>query len=174
MKLCKPSYEILAQQCGLEGIYRQIELAGRVSHKSEDKMIEGSSKEFVDRMIELGHGAVLEHGTVYLHIAQDCPLSVMTRAITNLFTSNPYSKVNRIVDTGEPDPSGTMCPGIKGYDWYITTNLRVLLDNNMLHLLDSSLRCEPMEQHEKRITVRFVCDRGITHELVRHKISCAA
>ena len=66
MKLIKQSFEILDQQCGLEGIYKQIEIAGRTCYKSEDKITEDSAKEFVDRMIKSGHGAMLEHGTVYL------------------------------------------------------------------------------------------------------------
>ena len=66
MRLCKPHFEILEQQPGLEGIYKQIELVGRTCYKSEDKITEDSAKEFVDRMIKSGHGAVLEHGTVYL------------------------------------------------------------------------------------------------------------
>lgn len=68
MKLIKPSYQIIEQQSGLEGIYKQIELAGRVCYKSEDKITENSAKAFVDRMIKSGHGAMLEHGTVYLRI----------------------------------------------------------------------------------------------------------
>ena len=66
MKLIKPSFEILDQQCGLEGIYKQIEIAGRTCYKSEDKITEDSAKGFVERMIKSGHGAMLEHGTVYL------------------------------------------------------------------------------------------------------------
>ena len=68
MKLCKPSYEIWKQSSGLEGIYKQIEKAGRVCYKSEDKITEDSAKPFVDRMVKSGHGAMLEHGTVYLKI----------------------------------------------------------------------------------------------------------
>ena len=68
MKLIKQSFEILDQQYNLEGIYKQIEKAGRVCYKSEDKITENSAKEFVDRIIKLGHGSVLEHGTVYLQI----------------------------------------------------------------------------------------------------------
>ena len=66
MKLIKPSFEIWEQEPGLEGIYKQIERAGRVCYKSEDKIAEGTAKAFVDRMIARGHGAMLEHGTVYL------------------------------------------------------------------------------------------------------------
>lgn len=68
MRLIKPSYEIWQQPSGLEGVYKQIERVARVCYKSEDKITEDSAKPFVDRMIKSGHGAMLEHGTVYLRI----------------------------------------------------------------------------------------------------------
>lgn len=37
MKLVKPSFEIIEQKPGLEGIYEQIELAGRTCYKSKVK-----------------------------------------------------------------------------------------------------------------------------------------
>lgn len=58
MKLIKPSYEILPQAPGLEGVYKQIELAGRTCYKSHDKMTETSAKEFVDMLIKRGHLSV--------------------------------------------------------------------------------------------------------------------
>ena len=66
MKLISPSVQLLEQGPGLKGIYKQLELAGRTCYKSEDKITEDSAKGFVDRMIKSGHGAMLEHGTVYL------------------------------------------------------------------------------------------------------------
>ena len=68
MKLIKPSFEIWEQPAGLEGVYKQIERVGRVCYKSEDKITPTSAEEFVNRMIKSGHGAMLEHGTVYLRI----------------------------------------------------------------------------------------------------------
>lgn len=68
MRLIKPSYSIIEQPSGLEGVYKMIEIAGRTCYKSEDKITEDSAKAFVDRMIKSGHGAMLEHGTVYLKI----------------------------------------------------------------------------------------------------------
>lgn len=68
MRLIKSSYEVWQQPTGLEGVYKQIERVGRVCYKSEDKITEDSAKPFVDRMIKSGHGAMLEHGTVYLRI----------------------------------------------------------------------------------------------------------
>ena len=68
MRLINSDLEILEQQPGLDGIYKIIEQAGRTCYRSEDKITEDSAKAFVDRMIKSGHGAMLEHGTVYLTI----------------------------------------------------------------------------------------------------------
>lgn len=158
MKLIKPNFEIWDQEEGLEGIYKQIERAGRVCYKSEDKITEDSAKEFVERMIKSGHGAMLEHGTVYLKI----PFGKMldngefeNEALACWFVDNPYSWVK----TG----------GVGAEDcWYVTSNYRVLIEKDLLHTLQ--YLCEPTEFHEKRITVHFVCDRGVSHEFVRHRV----
>lgn len=153
MKLVKPSFEIWNQPAGLEGVYKQIEKVGRVCYKSEDKITEDSAKPFVDRMIKSGHGAMLEHGTVYLYIRRKGNESLEV----DRYLMNPYSKV---VFSQSPN-SGDM-------KIYITTNLRVLVENGWLD--DLQYICEPTEYHERRVTVHFVCDRGVSHEFVRHRV----
>ena len=150
MKLCKPLFEIWEQSAGLEGVYKQIEKVSRVCYKSEDKITEDSAKPFVDRMVKSGHGAMLEHGTVYLKITyKDTDFTTLCM----FYGKNKYSVLNHSEDN-------------KIY--YITTNYRVLVENN--HLSDLKYLCEPTEFHEKRVTVHFVCDRGISHEFVRHRV----
>ena len=68
MKLIKSSFEIIKQESGLKGIYRQIEKAGRTAYKSENYITENSAEKFVDMIKSRNHGACLEHGTVYLKI----------------------------------------------------------------------------------------------------------
>ena len=68
MKLIKPSFSIIEQQAGLEGVHKQIERVGRVSHKSEDRITENSAKTFVERMMKMKHLSTCEFGTVYLKI----------------------------------------------------------------------------------------------------------
>ena len=46
MKITRPSLSIIEQDLGVEGIYKQIELAGRTCYKSEDKITETSAKSF--------------------------------------------------------------------------------------------------------------------------------
>ena len=149
MKLIKPNVEIIEQQPGLEGMYKQIELAGRTCYKSEDKITEDSAKAFVDRMIKSGHGAMLEHGTVYLTI----PITDSTSYRIDAYRRNKYTRSDISKD-------------VRNY--YITTNLRVLVENNWLN--DLQYICEPTEYHEKRITVKWTCDRGVSHEFVRHRV----
>lgn len=153
MKLCKPLFEIWEQSAGLEGVYKQIERVGRVCYKSEDKITEDSAKPFVDRMIKSGHGAMLEHGTVYLYIRRKGNESLEV----DRYLMNPYSKV-----------VFSQSPNSRDMEIYITTNLRVLVENGWLD--DLQYICEPTEFHERRITVHFVCDRGVSHEFVRHRV----
>ena len=156
MKLIKPSFEIWNQPAGLEGVYKQIERVGRVCYKSEDKITEDSAKPFVDRMIKSGHGAMLEHGTVYMFMPIGCDKH--DYHVAWKYHKNKYSKVIIRNEHFLLNKNG----------YYITTNLRVLVENGWLD--DLKYICDPTEFHEKRITVHFVCDRGVSHEFVRHRV----
>lgn len=158
MKLIESSVQIIEEK----DPYKMIELAGRTCYKSEDKITENSAKEFVDRMIKLGHGAMLEHGTVYLaylvfYQDVDNENNLTPEHIFYKYQSNKYSKVK-----------------VVPYSWsgedavYVTTNLRVLVENNWLD--DLQYQVDPTEHHEKRITAKFICDRGVSHEFVRHGV----
>ena len=162
MKLINPSYKIINQNPGLDGIYEAIEQAGRTCYKSEDKITPTSAKEFVNRMVKSGHYAMLEFGTVYLKCkcGYNSPLSK--------YKSNKYSKYTNDVAYIDETPSDTSIT----YNHYVITNYRVLVENNWLD--DLKYLCEPTENHEKRICVKFTTDRGVSHELVRHKQLCAA
>ena len=149
MRLIKSKVELINQGSSIEDIYRHIELCGRVCYKSEDKITPDSAKEFVDRMIKSGHGAMLEHGTVYLTI----PLQSEE---FRKYIMNPYSKV--VAVTLDNDDSNA----------YITTNYRVLVENNWLD--DLQYMCEPTEFHEKRITVKWTCDRVTGESFLRHRV----
>lgn len=156
MRLIKPSFEILEQEPGIQGIYKQIERAGRTCYKSEDRITEDSAEKFVNMIKDRQHTAMLEHGTVYLKGTYDVSaMGSWRHSIGYKYDINKYSKV-------VTDESADF------RNIYITTNLRVLYENNKLD--DLKYLCEPTEYHEKRITVKFICDRGVSHELVRHRV----
>lgn len=161
MRLIKPNVEIIEQSdYTIDGIYKMIELAGRTCYKSEDKITEDSAKEFVNRMIKSGHGAMLEHGTVYLKVpidtysylhysGEDCDYDF--DYYPSHICVNPYSRM-KIVDKYA----------------YITTNLRVLVEHDWMD--DLKYICEPTEFHEKRITVKWTTDRVTGESFLRHRV----
>ena len=154
MKLVFPKYEIVEQKPGLEGMYKQIELCGRISHKSEDKITEDSYKKFVETMRKLQHFATFEHGTVYLKFIDEdyTPYKTDLKKTIEFYEKNPYSR-------------------IKYYDWayYVTTNYRVICENGRES--DLEFWCEPTEWHERRHTVIFTCDIGVSREYNRHRVN---
>ena len=163
MKLIKPSHQII-EPTGytIDDIYKSIELAGRVSHKSEDKITEDSAKAFVGRMLNMKHLATCEFGTVYLEYHVQDPSVIgepnyhkqqeELNSLIKKYANNKYSciKVNHYYDTV-----------------FITSNYRVLVENNWLG--DLRYLCIPTSFYERRYTVKFICDRGVTHEFVRHR-----
>jgi thymidylate synthase (FAD) len=146
MKLVKPSVEIRVQEDGDNGLYEHIEWAGRHCYKSHDKTTSESAFRFVDNLAKSGHLSVLEHGTIYL--------TIPVREDVTKFFFNPYTRVVRFEE----------------YDmeWYaVTTNFRVIVENHWQKWL--VYRSNPTRHHIKRITAKFICDRGVSHEFVRHR-----
>ena len=190
MRLIKPSFEIWEQEPGIQGIYKAIERAGRICYKSSPKYrwysedgtmwvnegtedwrqlkdnypVKGeniSAKDFVEKMVKSGHGAMLEHGTVYLaipfeYIDISAKLEIpIVSDVVEKYKGSPYAKWH-LRDDGFSQLA------------FITTNYRVLVENGWLD--DLKYLCEPTEYHERRVTVHFVCDRGVSHEFVRHRV----
>ena len=116
-----------------------------------------TAEDFVDMLMKSGHGAMLEHGTVYMQIDTflDIPEDKKLDKRVHQYDSNRFTKVN------------SMYIGQGCWRYYITTNLRVLVENDWLD--DLKYVCKPTEYHAKRITAKFICDRGVSHEIVRHR-----
>lgn len=168
MRLIKQSHEIWGQEFRtgvspavdreaiLNGVFKHIERAGRICYKSEDKITTGSAQEFVKRLIDSHHYAMLEHGTVYLTIP--CRDWHDYDEFLASYGSNPYTQY----DDSECNWSG------RSGNVYVTTNYRVLVENG---LVKDALECisTPSEKHPKRVAVHFTTCRQVTHELVRHR-----
>ena len=146
MRLIKPSFQIIKPTgYTIDDIYKSIELAGRVSYKSEDRITEDSANKFVDMLMKRKHYSPLEFGTVYLKANNEYYGSPIDK-----YRDNKYSQLKSV--------DGTK---------YVTTNLRIIIENYWLE--DLKYLCKPTEYHEKRYTVKFTCSRSISHEFVRHR-----
>ena len=106
-------------------------------------------------LIKSKHTSVLENCAIYLKDSYDVSaLGSWRISLGEKYSRNPYSKVD--VDDNMD---------FKGI--YITTNLRVLYENGWLD--DLEYLCEPTKFHEKRLSVKVITSRSISHELVRHR-----
>jgi len=198
MNIITPKFEILEQQYNketlLEDMFKHIEICGRTCYKSEDKITDTSYEKFVKMLEEAEHGAMLEHGTVYLTIPLGTPISdpqyMWKHDIVSFFSRNKYSVVK------EKTINETVDVEIKGYGmqtqasahfYFITTNWRVIYENrdkllskywlNNFHIEKESLKdsvlqwmTEPSEEHEKRYTVRFTYHLAVARDINRHRV----
>lgn len=155
MKITEPKVEVWEQPKGIEGIYKQIERAGRVCYKSEDHITEDSAKPFVERMIASKHYAMLEHGTVYLSVPD-------TQANEDSLEDLFYDKFTRWDKTK--------------YRIYFSTNLRVLVEKNMWDFCKQFV-CDFDEgffSGDRRVTVHFTTQIAVSREANRHRVNSMA
>lgn len=158
MKIINANAELIPQSHGLEGVYKQIELAGRTAYKSEDRITEDSAKKFVKMLMRRGHNAALEHGTIYLTYNGKWEGD----ALTDFYERNPYSNVDVEYVRDKYENGWLMCL------YHITTNYRVIVENGRMD--DLKYMSPPCKFHVKRYTIKFILSRGIANEFVRHRV----
>ena len=186
MRLIDPSFEIINQPTSGDPIInakKQIEIAARTCYKSEDKITDDSYESMYERLLKSGHTSCLEHGTIYLYLEIGSPLVDSKyeekSIIVKFFTKNKYSKVV----TSRSNLNGLAT--IPTY--YITTNLRVIeeqfpfgdglpkWDHHQLTVSREQLKSyivnpQDVSKFSKRISVKFICDRAIATQILRHRV----
>lgn len=173
MKFIQPSVEYWPQEVGIEGVWKQIARATRVSYQSKQKECE-NDLDFVKRVIfrpaliegdlddlehckfdnNKGHFSVLEHGTIYLAMPMDSIIPISANPWTK-YHNNKYSK------------GGIVCEVNGEKRIAYTSNLRVLVEKGWLE--DLQYLCEPTEYHHRRYTFNVITDIGVTREGNRHR-----
>lgn len=142
MRIIDPSVEIITESHPL----RRIELCGRVCYKSEARISSLSAGPFVERLIESGHTSVLEHARI---IVPDSLLLEMG-ARRECPCSPPY---------------GYWARSRRAKGGGIAMNARDFLATQ--GKIDELRLCENASDY---MTARFICDRAIANELVRHRV----
>lgn len=162
-------------------LFQKIELCGRVCYKSEDKITEDSALNFVKKICVFNHGSVLEHYAFVLKIDNEYyellkrnellffdftnityPLvSFNLRAFLNYYNvDHNYEVLLPIINFLSglyPELFDKPTKEFKNY------NISLIEDFNKLSFLER-------EVHQ-RISIKLITDRGVTHELVRHRLA---
>lgn len=145
MKIIKSSVNVIQQMPGISGMKKQIELIGKVSHKSESGITDTSYLKFIDNMKKIGHWAVFDMATAYLSI----PLTRLG-LIKKLVWKHPWTKIQ-----------------VHGFRAFISTPYRVIIQESLESEMEKYW-CEPGPYHKIRATAHFVCSRFVANQLVRH------
>lgn len=193
MKIIDPSVTVVTHDTSLDPL-KSIELAGRVCYKSEDKISHGSAEQFVKAIISRGHEAVLEHGSFIFSV--DTFTGARTLVISNrLFKDYGFDAMIRITDC---DGNGFIMSGnvrawrdffriavkhgveLPAYVGYLAEKYPIFFEEfataerETFEVSDfREVHAEELHPNDKMvhndITLRFICDRGVSHELVRHR-----
>ena len=189
MKIVPPSFEVL-DVLDRESLAVRIEFCGRICYKSEDKIDHESALPFVAKMAEHGHNSVLEMGVVTLEV--NCTKSDQ---VTELFLTQPrYLQIDRngnnLLITGsvrafrellmfhpECGVVDAMCSYLNDrHPYFFSTILSkggfqqdssIAVRKIELAEVDS-LPADRLAKH-RHIAVKFIINRAITHEIVRHR-----
>lgn len=159
MKFENFSVEISEQPEKSVDVCKWLERIGRVCWKSEDKITSDSYKRFLKMIFEKGHFSVFEHAwfsfydecyNYYRFSFQDDELEThlnLRTCIDANFNKNKHIPIGFFIFQKEAGLDLIKCPyEIETDDYY-----------------------EGFDTSKQKITLHIVCNRGISHQLVRHR-----
>jgi len=188
MKIIKPSVEFFgAVPTEYESALRFIEMAGRTCYRSEDRITPTSAESFVKRLIKAGHLAMVEHSNFVVRSPSfDSKLGNIGKFL-NYFEDDRYRYIGGNLTAWAQAGliKGTANEArIDGFALMVFLRQYGLLFGlctdefagafDSVADLPSACRWQvcphdeiPKELH--RYSAKFICDRGVSHELVRHR-----
>lgn len=193
MQAIKPYAQIVDIDFG-RNVLKKIELVGRTCYKSTDMITEESAPKFVANLIKSGHEAMLEHASFCFRLPYQ-EWRGMQIIIDNLQLHGGFKCFLRFTNDTKPLVSGN----VRAWRDFMkecqnqTTNLPYYLKNfieenpvlfpeyqgkiryfGVKGVFMHPVYIEDLETENEflthcDITVQFVVDRGISHEIVRHR-----
>lgn len=175
--IIKPSVERIDETDNL----KRIELAGRVCYKSEKKITDESALDFCTRILQRGHTSVLEHSNVIVRMptAMGSCIVDMIHMYAHETGKIPYLKytytgLGTVIISGNVRAWRDVLSIAKiftfsGHPLLDITCIAGSEDLSKYVITEDELTDEQRQIHS-RITLRIICDRGVSHELVRHRV----
>lgn len=176
MKLVKQSYELLGTPQSLEEAWSFVARAARNCYQSEKTRLDESEEDFCKRILlkhpedlEKDHMSPFEFGVVYLK-RQLSTKDKEDKRWASKYMLNPYSryKSNLIECDYVPLDKQVIGQPIDGiWEIYITTNLRVILENHWED--DLKYAGPPTKYHMKACCFKFDTSIHVYKDLTRHE-----
>jgi len=177
IEIIKPSVEIIEANTPLQ----KLELCGRVCYKSEDKICDGSAERLINSIIRRGHDSVLEH----FRIMVTGEFEHKFGGFRNVFEHHQTMKENHHRRYLEHTSKNVVIGNARAWRlWlqedidkkkYVAQALALQYPVLFADLLVGMYFCDnaelkyKVEEANDYMTLRIICDRGISHEIVRHR-----
>lgn len=185
MKIIDQSYEIIKKVGEDIAPSKMIELAGRTCYKSEDKITEDSADKFCKMLIDRGHEAMIEHANIIVSVDRYTYEDIYKSKNTQYLH---FSDKKRFLISGNARVwrdffKATALSENMYFDSIIGAmkNYASVLFNDIIYFNETFSECDyinivpenELDKNEIKIhgtmSVRFITDRGISHEIVRHR-----
>jgi len=182
MKIIKPSVENWGRcSIDVESNLARIEAAGRLCYKSEDKIGPGTAQKFVKKLYDAGHWAMIEHSNFVIRAQNPAPsfagfyaaIFLARNKYLNFWTS-PGGNVLYIGGNltawlhawNQHNLIAELVPFFQQYGEFFGLEAT----RESLPPFDTMFQAVTEFPEElERYTFKFICDRGVSHEMVRHR-----
>lgn len=164
MKIIEPSYEILRCPDGEECL-AVLERVGRVAYKSEDKIDTGR-----DPCNECVLGVVVEK-VVQMDVQKRCP-RCEGRQWVQAREPSSHKLIRAILKT---DRREKLAKKVRDHFYGKQPMVLEVFSREVVNMVMDELRDDPPHEsviEHEIISVKFIFDRGVSHEMVRHRL-CA-
>ena len=194
MKALQAAATIIAIDFGKD-VLKKIELVGRTCYKSEDKITDDSAPKFVSNLIKSGHESMLEHASFCFEVSA-VQRNTLTDEIAVLEENTTYKSFLRFSVSKRFLVSGNVRAWRDFFKFYynfykeLPFFMKDFIESNpilfpewqdgikwwgeeqtpMVPVYVEDLKTENEFLTHCDITVKFIVDRGVSHELVRHRV----
>ena len=173
MKMINASVSLIKEQ----DPFKKIEIVGRTCYKSSSAMTEETARKFYKQLVNSKHTAMVEHAVFLFEVDddtyEDCKNEKYLNATKHFYPERYLvsgnlraineSKVQSLMTTlYEKDADLIYESFVYDPERWGNKSVLVSLDDYC------DISAEELNTHDY-YTVHFICDRGVTHEIVRHR-----
>lgn len=193
MQIIKAGYEVFKDTVAP---VIKVEQVARVCYKSEDKIGEGTAEKMVRALVKRKHYAMIEHTSLVVEVTKD--LYTILKGMRDFMEDNGWKCFIRFsgID-GRYLVSGNMrawvdliCANYGSIPSYALEKIfrgekygiffeGIEAEVRLAHT-ESAVEVDPTElagveeEIHRDLTVKFIVDRGVSHEIVRHRVASFA
>lgn len=182
MKLIDPNVVLIEES----NPFKKVEIVGRTCYKSTSEMTEETAKKFFKVLTSRNHTAMVEHATFVFEVTPRIYYNLLATHSISKYMNFSYYNGRCLVSSNlrALNESGSF-PLLKALYQYDPALIYCLEDREVLktYLIGEAKLVNLFELpvlHENEFmahayfTFRFTCDRGVSHEIVRHRVASFA